>query len=278
MKSFLGSYLCLFFCFSVVAEAQSVERYSSNPLPKLQVLGIAQSEDLATANAVLKDVFRDKAKVELLFPIVADPTYKKLKEQSIFDVAINGKSTSGKKFFTAADSLLELNAQPFSVLLVDRTGKIRSINQAIMIDLRLFGKLIEEVLLNLDGKENITIDKTEPWQTDLAREREAKKPKALINIGNSDDKYYTLLGKQVPAVPLTTLDGKGYALADSLKGRVSLLFVFVASSEPDAQKNIIGSTIMMQMINKIYKAFVLGEAKPGEETVKNAVPDGIGVK
>jgi peroxiredoxin len=60
------------------------------------------------------------------------------------------------------------------MLLVDGTGKIRAINQALMIDARLFGKLVEEVLLNLDGKE--------------------------------------------------------YARADSLKGKVTLLFVFIASS------------------------------------------------
>lgn len=278
MKSLLICMVCLVFCMSSLVVAQSVERFSNNPLPKLNVLGIAQSEDLATANTVLKEVFKEKVKVDFLFPVVADPTYKKLKSQGMFDISFNGKSTSGKKFFTLADSLLELNAQPFSMLLVDRTGKIRAINQALMIDARLFGKLIEEVLLNLDGKEMITIEETSPWQTDLGRDREASKPKALISFGSSEDKFYTLLGKQMPPIPMMSLDGKEYALADSLKGKVTLLFVFIASSEPDAQMNIAGSAISIPLMNEFFKAFTLGEAKPGDEFVKNAVADSVRAK
>jgi hypothetical protein len=56
---------------------------------------------------------------------------------------VHGKSASENKFFTLADSLLELSAQPFNMLLVDRTGKIRAINQVLMIDARLFGKLVD---------------------------------------------------------------------------------------------------------------------------------------
>lgn len=66
----------------------------------LNVLGIAQSEDLATANTMVKEVFKEKVKVDFLFPVIADPIYKKLKEQSMFDISLNGKSTTGKKFFT----------------------------------------------------------------------------------------------------------------------------------------------------------------------------------
>ncbi|MCX6132400.1 MAG: hypothetical protein NTU47_01190 [Ignavibacteriales bacterium] len=278
MKSRFMCITCLICCLSSLLPAQSVERFSSNPIPKLNVLGIAQSEDLATANNVLKEVFKEKMKIELLFPVIADPTYKKLKEQSMFDIALNGKSTTGKKFFTCADSLLELNANPFSMLLVDRKGTIRAINQAMMIDPRLFSKVVEEVLLNLDGKEAITVDKSSPWQTDLGRDNEAKKPKALISFGSSEDKFYTLLGKQVPAIPLKALDGTNYAIADSLKGRVTLIFVFVASSEPDAQMNIAGAAITTQLMNAFYKALTLGEAPPGDEFVKNAVTEGAKVQ
>ena len=275
MKSSLICAACLAFCVSSLVLAQSVERFSSNPIPKLNVLGIAQSEDLATANTMLKEVFKEKVKVDFLFPVIADPTYKKLKEQSALDISWNGKSTTGKKFFTLADSLLELNANNFNVLLVDRKGTIRAINQAIMIDPRLFSRLVEELLLNLDGKETITIEKSSPWQTDLAREKEEKKPKALISFGSSKDKFYTLLGKQVPAILLKTLDGKDYAIADSLKGKVSLVFVFVASSEHDAQTNIAGPAMTTQLMNGFYKAFTLGQAQPGDEFVKNAVADSV---
>jgi len=278
MKSLLICMVSLVFCMSSLVVGQQVERYSSNRLPKLNVLGIAQSEDLATANTVLKEVFKEKMKLDFLFPVIADPTYKKLKEQGMFGISFNGKSISGKKFFTLADSLLELNAQPFSMLLVDRTGKIRAINQALMIDARLFGKLVEEVLLNLDGKEAITIEKSSPWQTDLGRDREVSKPKALISFGSSEDKFYTLLGKQMPPVPLMSLDGKEYALADSMKGKVTLLFVFIASSEPDAQMNIAGSAISIPLMNEFFKAFTLGEAQPGDELVKNAVADSVKAK
>jgi hypothetical protein len=124
----------------------------------------------------------------------------------------------------------------------------------------------------------ITIEKSSPWQTDLGRDREVNKPKALISFGNSEDKFYTLLGKHMPPVPLTSLDGKEYALADSLKGKVSLLFVFIASSEPDAQMNIAGTAISVPLMNEFFKAFTLGEAQPGDELVKNAVADSVRAK
>lgn len=101
--------------------------------------------------------------------------------------------------------------------LVDGTGKIRAINQALMIDARLFGKLVEEVLLNLDGKE--------------------------------------------------------YARADSLKGKVTLLFVFIASSNAGCQMNIAGPAISIPLMNEFLKAFTLGEASPEDEiTVSPVTP------
>jgi hypothetical protein len=75
-----------------------------------------------------------------------------------------------------------------------------------------------------------------------------------------------------------SLNGKEYAFADSLKGNVTLLFVFIASSEPDAQMNIAGFAISIPLVNEFFKAFTLGEAKPGDELVKNAVADSVQAK
>ena len=69
-----------------IAASQLVERYSNNPLPKLNIVGIGIAEDLATAKKVVGEIFKDKMNVTFLFPTLADTTYKKLKSQSAFGI------------------------------------------------------------------------------------------------------------------------------------------------------------------------------------------------
>ncbi len=216
-----------------ITHAQSVERYSSNSIPRLNVVAIALAESVATAKKNIEENFRVNMKMEMKYPVLVDPTFKKLKEQKSFDISFFGKSVSGKKFYSDADSILALNANLFNILIVDRQKKVRSISQALIVDIEQFCHLIEELLLNIDGKEVIDIAVDKGWSTDLAKENYDKKPKALINLGPSDeDRWYAHLGKKIPDLPLKTLEGADTTLYGELNGKVTVLFVFAASRNP----------------------------------------------
>jgi hypothetical protein len=273
MKKVIGTILILLFGIQF-ALTQSIERYSSNPIPKLNVVALALAEDMATAKKNVEENFRGNMKMEMNYPVVVDPTFKKLSEQKSIDISFFGKSVSGKKFYSDGDSLLALNANLFSVLVMDRQKKVRAISQALMVDVEQFCRLIEELLLNLDGKEVIDVDVEEGWSTDLAKENYDKKPKPLINLGPSDeDRWYAYLGKTIPDVKLKNLDSTETALYKTLNGKVTVLFVFAASLEPDVLQNIAGTAMTAKLMDNLYHGFGLGEAEAGREFVKNAVPD-----
>ncbi len=258
---------------------QSLERFSKNPLPKLNVIGIALSEDATIAKTVIEDFYRKQMKLEVQYPVLVDPSYKKLGEQKAIDISFFGKSATGKKYSAATDSLLGLNANPFTLLIVDRSRKVRAFTQGVIIDPRDASRVLEELLLNLDGKELISVDSGEPdmaegWQTDLSKQNAEKKKKGfVISIGPKQSLWYSLLGNPMPDVPLQTVDGKEMKLHDALGGKVSAVFVWLASSQPDIALVSAGTGIMMQFMDNMYHSFGLGEAKPGDEEVKNAVPD-----
>ena len=258
---------------------QNLERFSKNPLPKLNVIGIALSEDAATAKTVIADFYQKQMKLGLEYPIFVDATYKKLGEQKGLDISLFGKSVTGKKYSAVSDSLLELNANPFTLLIIDRSKKIRALTQGIIIDPRNATRVIEELLLNLDGKEVITIDSGEPdmtlgWQTDLGKQNGEKKKKGFtLSFGPKKEVWYSQLGNQVPDFPLLSMDGKDMKFHEVLAGKVSVVFIWLASSQPDIAMVSAGTGISLQFVDNVYHSFGLGEAKPGDEDVKNAVAD-----
>lgn len=258
---------------------QNLERFSKNPLPKLNVIGIALSEDATTAKTVIDDFYKKQMKLGVEYPVMVDPSYKKLGEQKSFDISLFGKSVSGKKYFAVIDSVLDLNANPYTVLFIDRSKKIRAFTQNIVVDPSNASRVIEELLLNLDGKETITVDSGEPdmaqgWQTDLGKQNGEKKKKGFtLSLGPKKQVWYSQLGNAVPDIPLQTLDGKEMKLHDALGGKVSVVFIWLASSQPDIAAVAAGTGVTMNFINDVYHSFGLGEAKPGDEDVKNAVPD-----
>jgi alkyl hydroperoxide reductase subunit AhpC len=259
--------------------AQDFERYSKNPIPKLNVIGIALSQDAATAKGVIDDFYTKQMRLKLEFPIFVDATYKKLGEQKAFDISLFGKSVTGKKYFTLSDSLLELNATPYTLLIIDRNKRIRAFSQAMMIDPENVSKVVEELLLNLDGKENITEDSGEPtmaegWQTDLGKQNAKKEKKGFtISLGPKKELWYSQLGNQAPDFEVQTLDGSKTTLHKVLEGKVSALFFWLAPSDPDIGLVGAGTGVMTQFVNSLYHAFGLGEAAPGDEDVKNATPE-----
>ena len=83
------------FTLAITSNAQ-LNRYSNNPIPKLNVFGVALSEDVETAKKMFNGFFKDKLRLELDFNYAADPTYKKLKDQKALDISFFGKSATGK--------------------------------------------------------------------------------------------------------------------------------------------------------------------------------------
>jgi hypothetical protein len=279
MKRTILCLLVLWVTAGLTASAQNLERFSKNPLPKLNVIGIALSEDVTSAKSTIQDFYRGKMKLGVEYPVVVDTSYKKLGDQKAFDISLFGKSASGKKYYAAVDSLLDLNANPFTILIVDRNKRIRAFTQGIIIDPRNATRVIEELLLNLDGKESITVDSGEPdmaggWQTDLGKENAGKKKKGFtLSFGAKKDLWYSNLSKTIADVSLRTIDGKEIKLHDALAGKVTVIYLWLASSQPDIALVSAGTGVTMQFMDNVYHSFGLGEAKPGDEEVKNALPD-----
>jgi hypothetical protein len=278
MKQKIVFAVVILFVFTLLSKAQ-LNRYSNNTIPKLNVFGVALSEDTETAKKMFNGFFKEKLRLELDFNYVVDPTYKKLKDQKAFDVSFFGKSASGKKFESKLDSELELNANLNTLLIIDRQKRVRAFSQVANLDLDNMSRLVEELLLNLDGKELITIDSEKPdqaigWQTDLGKENaEKKKSGFTIDFGASKNYWYKYLGQPVPNVDLVKIDGSKTSLHEMLNNQVSVVLVFVASGEDEMQYFTGGTGLMLDLGENFYKSFTLGQAKPGGETVKNAVPD-----
>jgi hypothetical protein len=278
MKQRIIGLIVLLFTLTITSEAQ-LDRYSNNPIPKLNVFGIALSENVETAKKMFNEFFKDKLRLELDFNYVVDPTYKKLKDQKALDISFFGKSASGKKFESKLDSTLELNANLNTLLMIDRQKRIRAFSQVANLDRDNMSRLVEELLLNIDGKELITVDSEKPdeaigWQTDLGKENAGKKKSGItIDFGASKNYWYKFLGQPVPNAELVKTDGAKTSLHEMLNNQVSVVLIFVASGEDEMQYFVGGTGLMLNLGEDFYKSFTLGQAKPGDETVKNAVPD-----
>ncbi len=261
-----------------VAQAQ-LDRFSSNPIPKLNVVGVALSENVESANKVVNELFKGKMRLDLNFDYVIDPTYKKLADQKAVDISFFGKSASGKKFESKLDTELELNANLNTLLIIDRAKKVRAFAQVATVDFDKLGRIVEELLLNIDGKELISVDSEEPgeaigWQTDLGKENAEKNKKGIvIDFGASKNYWYKFLGKEIPDASLSKIDGGATTLYEALNNKVSVVLVFTASAEEEVQYFMGGTAFMMNLANELYDSFTLGKSEPGSEFVKNAVPD-----
>ena len=280
MKTRILTTAIILFALVLNSSAQ-MERFSSNPIPKLNVFGVALSENVEAANKMFNEFFKEKMRMELDFNYVVDPTYKKLKDQKGFDVSLFGKSVSGKKFESKADSLLELNANLNTLLIIDRQKRVRAFSQVVTVDYDKMARIVEELLLNLDGKEIITVDSEQPdeaigWQTDLGKENADKKKSGntiTIDFGASKNYWYKYLGQTIPNVELKKPDGQATSLYDELNNKVSVIMIFVASEEEMMQYFTGGTAFMLNLGKEFYEKFTLGQAEPGDEFVKNAVPD-----
>lgn len=284
MKKFLAliAVISLLLPANAVA-AQKFSRFSKNPIGPLNVIGIALSEDTSSAKKVIDEVLRGQLRGELNFPVYVDPTYKQLKAEKAVDISFFGKSLSGKKYETAADTALNLKAAAASIIILDRRKTIRGFTQALFSDWDELGKLTEELLLNIDGREIITVDCKSPaneglstWQTDLGKENsEKKKGKTLtFDFGASKMYWYSYLGKEIPDFKINNInDNMETSLHHVIAGKVTALIVFIAPANPGAANALPGAASMIAVADGLYRSFTQMEAKPGRKEVPNAMPD-----
>jgi hypothetical protein len=268
--------------------AQKFSRFSKNSIGPLNVVGIALSEDTASAQKVIDEILKGKLRGEMNFAIYVDPTYKQLKSEKAVDISFFGNSTSGKKYESNADTALNLKATSASIIILDRKKKIRGFSQALFSDWDELGKLTEELLLNIDGKEIITVDSKAPqneglstWQTDLGKENsEKKKGKTLtIDFGAGKLYWYSFLGQEIPNFKINKLaDNTETSLHDAINGKVTVLIVFIAPANPGSANAMPGAASLIAVADGFYRGFTLMEAKPGRKEVPNAMPDTTGAK
>lgn len=281
MKKLFSIGFVVFYLFSISLHAQDLlDRFSSNAIPKLNVFGIALSENTDAAKYVLNDLLKNTMRMSPDFDVYVDPTYKKLKDQKAIDISFFGKSATGKKYESDLDTELNLNANNFTLLVVDRHKRVRAFSQVSTIDIDNLSRVVEELLLNLDGEENITVDSEKPdvatgWQTDLGKKNYEKENegKLVIDFGAKEQYWYKFLGKEIPDCKLVKQDGAPTTIYDLLGNKVSVILVFVGSREADAMMLMSGAAMQIMYVNSLYQSFTLRKAEPGDELVENAKPE-----
>ena len=255
------------------------KRFSSNPIPPLNIVGVALSESIDSAKWLVEEGLRKQNRTDAVFDIYIDPTYRQLKAQKVFDISFYGKSATGGKFEAEADKVLDLKAAVTSLIIVDRTKKVRAFTQGGLTEWDDIGKVIEELLLNLDGKELITIaagisgSKDIGWQTDLGKAKEGEKGKKVgftTDFGASKLAWYKYLGQEIPDVKLKKMDNADTTLHDLINGKVSAIIVFAASTDQRSAFALPGIAHMTAMGDALYYDLTKGGAKPGSRNVLNA--------
>jgi hypothetical protein len=280
MKKKIGvaAVLILIFAAGAAHADSSCQRFSANPIGKLNVIGVAMSQGVPEANSTIDEFYRKNLRIRIDYDYLIDPTYRQLQAQKAVDISFFGKSATGRKFSSEIDTALELNANLYTLLIIDRQKRVRAFSQTLTVDLDNLGKVVEELLLNLDGEERITVDSGAPdqalgWQTDLGKANALKKKtRFTYDFGASGKLWYKYLGEVVPDVELKTKDGGNVRLHDVLNNKVSAILIFTATAEKNTWMTIGGISSIFVVADELYRSFTLGEAKPGKTMVPEARP------
>ena len=280
MKKKIGvaAVLILIFAAGAARADSSYQRFSANPIGKLNVIGVAMSQGVPEANSTIDEFYRKNLRIRIDYDYLIDPTYRQLQAQKAVDISFFGKSATGRKFSSEIDTALELNANLYTLLIIDRQKRIRAFSQTLTVDLDNLGKVVEELLLNLDGEERITVDSGAPdqalgWQTDLGKANALKKKSRFTyDFGASGKLWYKYLGEVVPDVELKTKDGGNVRLHTVLNDKVSAVLIFTATAEKNTWMTIGGISSIFVVADELYRSFTLGEAKPGKKMVSEARP------
>ncbi len=280
MKKKIGvaAVLILIFATGAAHADSSYQRFSANPIGKLNVIGVAMSQGVPEANSTIDEFYRKNLRIRIDYDYLIDPTYRQLQAQKAVDISFFGKSATGRKFSSEIDTALELNANLYTLLIIDRQKRVRAFSQTLTVDLDNLGKVVEELLLNLDGEERITVDSGAPdqalgWQTDLGKANALKKKSRFTyDFGASGKLWYKYLGEVVPDVELKTKDGGNVRLHDVLNNKVCAILIFTATAEKNTWMTIGGISSIFVVADELYRSFTLGEAKPGKKMISEARP------
>ena len=154
---------------------------------------------------------------------------------------------------------------------------VRAFSQVMNFEPENFTRLVEELLLNLDGEEKITIDSEEPgeasgWQTSLGKKNydKSKEGAIVIDFGAGDAKWYKYIDKEIPDVEFMTQDGQKESLHNLIKDKVSIIAVCQASGDPNNMVIMPGLAMQLSTLYQYYYSFALQKADLGNENESRA--------
>jgi hypothetical protein len=281
----------------------STVRYSSNPIGKPVVLGIQISESVDSANRMLQDPFGKNFLKYIDWPLVIDPSYKQLKEPAAVTLSFGDRQVGGVTYGSAILTDMGFAEDiPGFILVLDRHQRVRGFCRGFIADgerqdrmERELNRLVEDLLLNLDGGERITYaeegisqqgivsfggttaasaDDTAifDFQTDLKKalilDQRRKAGVSLMELP-----FFKYLGGQLPDYMLKRPDGTDVGLHELLGPQVTILVVFISPENPGMRNNYNGVGLSLQTARKVSDNFAKGMAGPGRQSVMEARPD-----
>lgn len=287
--------LALVPCLVLVAGCAGTVRYSQNPIGSAQFVGVAISEDVGKAEQLSDTWFRGL----LPYPVYHRTDYKQLKAKAAFSISFRGSQVGGRTWTCGLHEAMGLTEQDdaFVVLVTDRRGRIRGFSswlggagQSSVDPVDELNGLVEDLLLNLDGKEVIqnhgkeigqnalvgfgsrTLLGTDDvadfaFQTDLKQrlveEARGKQAKGVMRLS-----FMKLLGKPLPDWTVRDAEGKKVSLRSLAAGKVTVIAVFLASEAAP-----MGPQAGLSRLVDVHRDFGEGLARPGPTWVENAKPD-----
>ncbi len=267
------------------------------------MLGVQISESVDAAKRMRTDPYAKKALEDIAWPLVIDPTYEQLKEAKAVTLSFNATQSGGLTYTSAIlKDMAFAEDMPGFILVIDRSHRVRGYGRGFIMDgdrqdqaERELNRLVEDLLLNIDGKETITYAEAEvksssiisigaktvlgaddpanfDFQTDL---KKTKIEQARVKAGTkaSAIPFFKYLGKPIPNYALRRDDGSTVKLYDLLGSKVTMLVVTITPENKSMMAHYNGVAMTLQTARSVYDNFVLGEAGPGPLDVPNARPD-----
>lgn len=290
-------------CVVLASCATASIRYSANPIGKLAVLGIQISESVDAAKRMRTDPFAKNALQYIAWPLAIDPTYRQLKEPKAVTFSFNAAQAGGLTYASAVlDDMEFTEDMPGFILVLDRQHRVRGFGRGFIMDgdrqdrvERELNRLVEDLLLNLDGKESITYVEAElksssvvaigaktvvgaddpanfDFQTDLKRQK-IEEARLKAGAKAAAFPFFKYLGRVIPNYELAREDGSPVKLHDLLPAKVTMLVVTITPENKGMMNQYNGVALTLQTARGVYDSFALGEAGPGPLTVPNARPD-----
>ncbi|HSV93286.1 MAG TPA: hypothetical protein VLH81_09420 [Desulfobacterales bacterium] len=290
-------------CVLLASCATTGPRYSANPIGKLAVLGIQISESVDAAKRMRTDQYVKNFLEDIAWPLAIDPTYQQLKEAKAVTLSFNNAQAGGLTYTSAIlKDMAFAEDMPGFILVLDRAHRVRGFGRGFIMDgdrqdrvQRELNRLVEDLLLNLDGKETITyaeagmksssivslgaktvLGADDPanfdFQTDLKKAKiEEARQKAGAKAATIP--FYKYLGQTMPNYELARDDGSKVKLHDLLPAKVTMLVVTITPENKGMMNQYNGVGMTLQTARDVYDDFALGEAGPGPLNVPNARPD-----